>query len=60
MSYHTISTPDVVTSPYSYLFLKFMKWSGFPAILFSLPSLINTIQLMYIPGEQQEEEEENH
>jgi len=33
-----------------YLFLKLIKWSGFPGILFSWPSLMNTIQVMYMPA----------
>ncbi len=42
-----------------YLFLKLMKWSGFPWILFSLPSLINTIQVRYIPGNDRSERQVN-
>ena len=34
----------------NHLFLKLMKLSGIPGIWSSLPSLINTIQLRYIPG----------
>ena len=36
-----------------------MKFSGFPTILFSLPSLMNTIHDMYIPEGEEEEEEED-
>jgi len=38
------------TSIGMYLFLKLIKWSGFPGILFSWPSLMNTIQVMYMPA----------
>ena len=32
-----------------YLFLKLIKWSGFPGMVFSCPSFMKTIQLKYIP-----------
>lgn len=35
----------------TYLFLKLINCSALPEILFSLPSLMNTIHVMYIPGE---------